>query len=441
MQVEKTAQIASIYSINNSQIKEGVKKDFGFFETYLDHAGVPYDTEAPTIYHRWCCFSMVGALLGRQAFLPFGHSCLFPNQYIMLMGSPGARKGTALNIARGLLRGAGYGRFAPDKCSKERFLMEMKQYDDEDPIQAEDLEVLTLDEPAEIYVMSGEFTDFMGPNNMEFVTMLTNLWDNLSEYKQPKIQGKSVTVHKPTVNIVGGNTQQGFALAFPPESLGNGFLSRMILVHGEPTDNKITWPKPADELVGAFLVEHLKLVKEKIKGAFTITEEARRIGDRIYKECPPIDDHRFKHYATRRFIHVIKLAMILAATDLTMEIGTEHLLKANTLLHFTENNMPKALGEFGKNKFAEVTNTIMNILTAATRPVDLKTLFRAVATDLTKITELGDIMKNLTHAGKVQVMSIAGKQGYMPLIEKKLEWDDNLIMPEWLTDKERGWIG
>lgn len=431
MNIEKPPKTASIESNRIS-----VNRDSEFIEMYLEYAGVG-ESEAPTIFHRWTCFSMIGALLGRQAYLPFGHSNIYPNQYIMLMGDPGVRKSTAINIAKGLLRESGYSRFGPDKSSKEQFLAEMKQYDDSDSIAAEDLEALTLDEPSEVYVVAGEFTDFIGPNNMEFVTLLTNLWDCPEEYKNPKRTAKNVMVHQPTVSILGGNTQQGFALAFPPEALGNGFMSRLIMVHGDSTGIMIPWPKPADAMLGASLANHLSEIKAKVKGEFTKGKGVDELGARMYKECVPVDDHRFKHYATRRFTHLLKNAMILAAADLTTEIQVEHLLKANTLLAYTETKMPKALGEFGKSKYSETANTILGILNKAIRPVSLNELWKRVANDLTKISELGDIMKNLHHAGKVQLTNIAGKQGYMPLHEEKATWASDLILPEWLTEDER----
>lgn len=431
--LEKTAH-KGLESV--SQIQSSSQSDF--FSLYLDYAGVG-NSEAPTIYHRWSCISMIGALLGRQAYLPFGHSNIYPNQYIMLMGSPGARKSTAINIAKSLIREAGYTRFGPDKSSKEQFLSEMKQYDDNDSsIMIEDLEALELDAPSEVYVVAGEFTDFMGQNNMDFVTLLTNLWDCPDEYKNPKRTAKSVNVDRPTVNIIGGNTPQGFALAFPPESMGNGFMSRLILVHGEPTGQLIPWPEASDLLVKTSLASHLKDIKANITGAFTKGKGVDALGSRIYKEAVPVDDNRFIPYGTRRFTHLLKIAMCIAASDLRTEICCDDMLKANTLLYYTEVKMPRALGEFGKSKNAEQANTVLQLLAGASKPVALKRIFRAVSTDISKITELADIIKNLELAGKIQrIMNpVTSEAGYMRLYEEAKEWPKELMYKDWLTEEE-----
>lgn len=406
-----------------------------FVSRYMDYVNLD-QSEAPAIFHRWTCLSMLGALLGRNVYLPFGHSKIFPNQYVMLMGSPGARKGTAMNIGKTLAKEAGFTRFAKDKTSKERFLMDMQQTEIDSAMSIEELESINLDDPAETWILSGEFTDFIGQNNMEFITMLTNLWDNLPEYENPKIHGKSVKVHKPTVNLLGGNTPQGFALAFPPEALGNGFLSRVIFVHGESTGKKIAWPEPADDLIMTGLATQLKEMRQKMIGEMSISPDAKKLGERIYKEYVGIEDARFQHYATRRFTHLLKLAIILAAVDLTFRIDVEHILCANTVLAATERHMSKALGEFGKNRNSDIANAIISFLQGATTPKTANDLYKVVATDVKNMTELAEILANLQRAEKIQVISMAGKQGYMPKHKELKHWPYDLLVNDWLTLEE-----
>lgn len=405
-----------------------------FFQEYFEYVGIT-KSEPPASFHRWSAVSMVGALLGRQCYLPFGHSHIYPNQYIMIMGSPGTRKSSAINIATKLLRLTGYKRFSSDRTSKERFLMDMSPITDSTDL--DDILDLTADEPSETYVAIGEFTDFIGQGNMEFVTMLTNLWDCPSSYTNPKIHGKSVEVNKPVVNILGGNTAQGFTLAFPPEALGNGFLSRLIFVHGEPTGRKITFPKPPDLVVEASLVERMKEIKKKIKGEFSVSVEAEAIFDKIYTEAVEIDDNRFKHYGTRRLTHLIKLCMCIAATELRMVIEVEDVLKANALLYHTERKMPKALGEFGKSRYSDISNTILDILSQTKKPLNANEIFKLVSQDIGKMVECVEVIKNLQHADKIQLTTILGKTGYMPKHNQLKEWDAELINENWLLQEEK----
>lgn len=408
-----------------------------FVTRYMDYVNID-QSEAPANYHRWTCLSIMGAYMGRQIWLPFGHSKIYPNQYILLMGSPGTRKGTAMGIGKALIKAAGYTRFAKDKTSKERFLMDLKEHDIDATQELEELEDLVFGQPAESYIMSGEFTDFIGQGNMEFITMLTNLWDNLDEYENPKIHGKSVKVSAPTINLFGGNTVAGFALAFPPEALGNGFLSRVLLVHGDPTGVKIAWPEPADEIQLVELAAHMREVRDKVKGEIKIANAARTIGKEIYEFYTPGEDSRFAHYGTRRFTHLLKISMLLATFDMRTEILEIDLIRANTVLVNTERKMPQALGEYGKNKHSEAAGIILDYLGRSTLPKTYNEIFKAcsLSTHFSKQTEGLEIMNSLKLSDKIQTVNIAGKAGYVRVFAPVKNWPDKLLAPDWLHIEE-----
>lgn len=404
-----------------------------FFSLYLDYVGA---SESPTIYHRWSLISVVGALLGRQVWIPFGHQLIYPNQYVLLMGTAGTRKSSALDIAKTLLKESGYEKFAPAKTSKERLLVEMQSMS-EIFDESEGLESLVLEAPSEIFVCKGEFIDFLGINDTGFMNLLTDLWDNLNEYDNPKITRKSVRVYKPTISILGGATPQSIALAIPPEQLEMGFTSRLLFIFSEPTGKKITFPARPCSVQKASLVEKLKRIKENIRGEIHYSEESMPFLDRIYKEFHPIDDSRFSKYSARRFTHLLKLALILTVMEERLVITKNDLIKANTILHAAELKMPKALGEFGKSRYSNVSNMIIECLNHSSKPVTISELWKLVAKDLTKVNELGEIIKNLQHAGKIQVVTTKEKQGYMTKASEVKSWSSDLIDEDFLRFDER----
>ena len=402
-----------------------------FFDEYFKYVG---DSEAPKSFHRWCALSTLSAMVGREVFLPFGHKPIYPNQYILLMGAPGTRKSSAIGIARTVLEKASYRTFAKERTSKERFFMDMARRPE---IEDMDLESLVLDAPSEVMIANGEFLDFIGQGNMDFLTALTNLWDNLSRYEHPKLHGKSVVIEKPTINILGGATVKGLGMAVPPEALGTGILSRLLLIHSEMTDTKITFPEPVEEDAADQIVETLMKIRKDLKGAITRTKDAEQILDRMYRTYPGIDDGRFADYAARRFIHLLKVTMLIALSNGRTQLTAEDALVANTVLHAAETRMPKGLGEFGKSKFSDVSNTIMNLLGATHKPLSHSELWKEVAKDLSDVKDLGTVMKNLITSEKVQVITVKGKQGYMPLHRENKKWADDLLLPDYLTDEER----
>jgi hypothetical protein len=78
------------------------------------------DTESPRIFHIWSAVFAMSAALGRRSWLPFGTFDIFPNQYVLLVGTPGTRKSTAANLSKKLLKNSTGTRFAPSDTGGQR---------------------------------------------------------------------------------------------------------------------------------------------------------------------------------------------------------------------------------------------------------------------------------------------------------------------------------
>jgi hypothetical protein len=137
-----------------------------------------------------------------------------------------------------------------------------------------------------------------------------------------------------------------------------------------------------------------------------------------------MDDGRFSKYA-RRYTHLLKLCLIHTVLEEEWKLQKMIALRV-THTHAAE-RMPKALGEFGKSKYSNVSNMIIEHLAHAHKPVTMTELWKLVAKDLSKVAELGDIMKNLTHSEKVQVVTLKDKQGYLLKHQESKSWASRLI--------------
>lgn len=408
-----------------------------FFEAYFSYIG---KSEAPTNYHRWTAISFVGTLLGRSVRLPFGHGHIYPNQYIMLAGTPGTRKGSALKIGKGLIESIGYKHIAPNKAAKEAFWDWMagqnKQVDEELGLEF-DMDIDPDPAPTEAYVAHDEFLDFIGVGDDSFVTNLTNLWDNLPKFENPKTRGASIIIYKPTVNILSGMTPSGISEAFRSIAMGGGFFSRMLFIYSKPTDTKITFPDPPNIKLGNELRGHMLAIHE-LEGEIQLTDNVKVLMDKIYNSCPGMEDPRFQHYIQRRFTHFMKLITILSAMRLSLTPTINDCIYANTILYAAELNMPKALGEYGKSKFADVSNTIIQVLNTAEEALTPKKIWKAVDRDLNKFADLAEILSGLEQADRIQKITLpGGKIGFLPNNTVEHKWPEELIDFELLKEDER----
>lgn len=421
------------------------------FDLYFDYVK---DTEPPVIFHRWSLLSSLGAMLGRQVWIPFGSFRIFPNQYVMLIAEPGARKSTAIKTARKLLSKAGYDKFAAEKTSKEKFLLDLEGVEESSDTQVSEklvmenlLGTVLGAEPRETYIVADEFNDFMRCGDLEFHSMLGALWDwddESTAYKQRLKNSRSVSIFQPTINLLGGNTHTNFAEMFPPAAIGQGFISRLILVFSEPSGKKIAFPEPPSPEREQTLIRALQRIKSKMNGPMQLSGKAKEVLTVLYNTFDGLPDARLGSYSTRRYTHLMKLCILCAAARLSMAIELEDVVLANTILSYTEHFMPKALGEFGKAKNADVQQMILNYLTANVTkgPVGLSDLYGQVSSNLDRQEDLVRIMAGLQTAKKVQYIvnkNTPGGGGYL-IVRKMISSQQLYVNMELLKEYEHAKI-
>lgn len=378
-------------------------------------------TESPIIYHDWAILTNLGAMLSRNVWLQFGAEQIYPNLYTVLLGPAAGRKSSAINFARKFLELTGFKQFAKDKSSKEKFLSDLARgfgvkqtvgNTEVEALLAAGEDELDLASPASnVLISAGELLDFLGPGDLQFITLLTNLWDNLPKYEQPKLTGQDVKILKPTVSLLGGATSTSFASTFPPEIIGGGMMSRLLIIKGDGRRQALTIPPPPDMELMQILLE-LFIEMRKLKGPITYTDEAFEVVDRIYKAEHPLSHTRFETFVGRRHIQLHKLCMILACTELSNVITEDMVIYANTLLHDVEQSMQAALGEFGLSEINNKANSLLRILQVV--PSDVAQLWHAVAGDFKSKAEFQDVLVKLKSSGRIDVAATTGKWYIVP---------------------------
>lgn len=420
---------------------DGKKDDV--FEKYLAYTA---ETEPPTIYHRWCYLASLGALIGRKAWIVQGHGRIFPTLYLMLLGEPATRKSTSIKMSKKLVSAAGYSSFSGDKTTKEKFLEDLEGVTEDitdakgkakyDAVTAEALWGSSSEgEPREVFIVADEFNDFTSPGNTDFYTTLGNLWDwddpNLP-YSSRLKNSKSISIYQPTISLLSGNTPELFAKAFPPESIGSGFLSRLLLIYGERSKRKITFPPPPDSILQNFLVNFLHRLHTTEAGEVSLSPGAREVLDDIYQNGDdPVQDIRFKGYNNRRFTHLLRICLIIAVSKFKNEISADDVIQANTILSHAEILMPKALGEFGKNKNSDIADKVMNVIDKSFKPISIREIWRDIGgvSVLPKMADLSDMLQGMLAADKVQMVnSPTTGNGFLPKkvpkkLPKHVDWD------------------
>lgn len=392
------------------------------------YLGLVDDTESPILYHRWCFITAVAAMLARRTKFRMATGDIYPNMYTVLMGPPGARKSTAIRKVSELVKAAGYTHIASGKTSPEQFLVDLGVGFDTVALQSTDFtELPTFDiaAPASLsshcLIRAPELQTFLGQSNLTFISLLTDLWDNPADYPY-RIKTGYALISNPTVSLLGGATQTTFKKIFPVEILGQGQLSRLILVHGAGVRKKVFDPKPADAAVEKSIIEILTVINSgvAVPPELAYTEAAYAFSKLLYETGESeIQDVRFQYYISRRYDHYVKVAMVIAVLNAHDMIELEDCLLANTILTYTEKFMPVALGEFGLDAASEKTEQLYHIVQQHPNGLTLEDLMTASLSIFHGSTgELASHLTRLKVAKRIDRLDIGGVIYYIPIIRE-----------------------
>lgn len=430
-------------------------------DDYLEYTK---NTEPPRVFHRWCLLTSIGALLGRNTFIHHGHYKVYPNLYSQLIGESGTRKSSAIKLCKRLVSASGYINFAADKTSKEKFLGDLAggSFLEDSSLEGggssrgrgrskqPDLDITQQNlwgeenekEPKEVFIVADEFNEFAGSSNYELHTTLGNLWDWDDENAPffSSFKSGSVKIWQPTVSLLTGNTQEGFSRAFPPDTVGQGFLSRMLLIYGTKSDRRIAFPPVPNISDTSRIVTTLMRIRGKnARGGIELTPEAYSLLSEIYTNWKDLSDIRLTSYSTRRFTQLLKLCLIITCARFLEEITADVVVYANTILSAAEINMPRALGEFGKAKNSDITNRLITFLERSSKPQSITEIWRAVGHgNLGKTAELAELINGLKIADKVQYVEAGPSSGY--LAKRVVNRNEKYVNWSLLTPEEREYI-
>lgn len=412
-----------------------------FLQTYMDYTE---NTESPKLYHVWSGLSAISAALGRRVFCnQLGK--VYGNQFIWLVGPPAVKKSTAINIAGRLLDSSTKVRLAPDDTGGQRQglikallgkvdediegIFEEAQSADVGPSLAalldekketalERLGQLEIDmrDRHSLYARASELSSFIGTNQGDLLTFLIKMWDGDSYTYQ--LRDTELVLADGLMSIIGGTTPTNISTGIPAAAMGQGFMSRVILVHADTKYKRIPWPHLSLENE-QYLLECLSGVYNLLDGEMTFSKQAKDAVAAIYMEYHvEINDPRFLHYIDRRQQHVIKISMALAASNHRMEIHLGDVQIAHQILCVTEKGMPDALGEYGLSPLSATKQKLTEFLAQTTDAIPAKILWQIYQKDL-KRPDFVSILGDLTNSGKIMLVNTLDGPAYVAKAGKK----------------------
>ena len=358
--------------------------------------------ESPNNYHIWSGLSAISATLRRQVFIDMGHFTVYPNMYVVLVGPAGkCRKTVAINCATRLVSNLNDEdiKISADSITREALIGALK-----DSTSSVDLND-SIYTHSSLTVISKELSVFLGSNNPNLLSLLTDLYDcpDLWVYKT-KGQGTD-TLHGVWLNLLGASTPDWLVGSIPLSAIGGGFTSRVMFVVEDAVRHKTALPKITKEelKIKEDLIAGLERMSN-LRGEFILNEEAIQFFTNWYlNENIKIEDPRFSGYAERKHIHLLKVALLLSISRGSTQIVSDIDIKgALELINNIEPNMIKAFGSVGRNPSAQDIGFIIDCIQKVGK-ISREDLINIAWKDV-NTTEFERLMETIKEMGNVVEM-------------------------------------
>lgn len=394
-----------------------------FLSTYLRYQ---HHTESPKVHHMWSALACVSAALGRRFKLPFGNTYIYPNVYTILIGAPATRKSTAIRLAREMLARSTRVKFcATDTAGQKQGLLsslsEEVSFDDDEQevvhrknrsLDTADFAHSWLDQEVAgynaadegtLFACASEFALFVGTNNAPMIACLSELWDCIPEYKY-KLRKSEMTVREPTLQLLAATTPSQLVQCLPPNVFSQGLMSRIIMVYGESDGTRIPFPMPGSTEDKDYIEDVFGHCFSMAISDCILSPGAREALDEIYMSSTVQDalvDPRLQYYRDRRHDHLIKLLLLLVASDKRIEATATDVRMAHAILAQTETTMSDALGEYGVSQENVLRQRVLDFMQSQKRPMAFGYIFDRMSHDCSKRSVLASTLDDLVTSGKI----------------------------------------
>jgi len=143
-------------------------------------------SESPLSYHTWAGVFCLASALQRKVYMQWGHTTIYPNQYIILVGPSGrARKGEAITTARSLIEELNIPLISDDN-SPEAVILDMKR----STTNFTDAISGAVRLQSAVSCFAEELAVFTGYQNSAFLAYLTQWYDSRDKWvRRTKHQG------------------------------------------------------------------------------------------------------------------------------------------------------------------------------------------------------------------------------------------------------------
>jgi len=334
------------------QLAQNASSDW--IEGFLDYTN---NIPSPKIFRLWAAISAVAGALERRVWVVSAGEPLYPNLYVLLVGHPGSGKTQAIKHTNSLWYSCRDLYVAPHDVTKAALIDKLASATRKTVIKES-----SIVEYNSLQVAADEFGVFLPSHDTDFLSTLNRIFDNPPQHQQSRrgLGDKQIDIINPQLNIIAGTQPSYLANLLPEEAWGQGFMSRVIMIHSSSRVRvNLFGTKELDKKKFHFLSAKLSSMT-KLYGQVSWEYKAASTAQRWLDDgCPPEPEHsKLEHYNARRMQHVIKLSMVSAASGGRSQISLEDYTRAQGWLLETELSMPEIFREMVQRSDIQVIDEL-----------------------------------------------------------------------------------
>ena len=291
----------------------------GYVSNLLDHTA---EFESPTSFWKWSAYVTIAAILRNNVWKPDGDGRLYPNIYVLFLAGSGSRKERPVTTCESLVK----------KVSNTKVIAGRSS------IQALVDEIAQGETSKTGVVIEGGSAVFLAPemaaglvSDPAAIDTLTDIYSSKDEGYDILLRGRGKTKLKNIVfSMVGASNEAMLKELYTDKAIQGGLLARTFLVVPDEFRKANPLTKVVDSSKSkATLLASLRDIA-KLKGAFHFSEGADSEYSEWYADFRESYRKKIDESGVMGRLHtgVMKLAMILAADELSMVIERWHIEEA-----------------------------------------------------------------------------------------------------------------
>src|SRR5882672_725201 len=282
----------------------GLRRLNSWIEAFVEYTA---DLESPEIFRRWTAIATIGATLEQKV---WAHTTdkIYPNMYTFIVGHPGVGKSRTISAARRLCEAIEGYPIGPQSVSKASLVDALKK----SRRSVTNVALGISEEYNSMILFSDDWQVTMSEWNKELIAGLTTFYDVIASYSEMKRTKEiDIKIKAPQLNILAGSTPSQLMTTMPEGSWEQGFTSRAMFIFSDDRHiNETAFGRkeknPEDLIHDLHVISSLWGQLGNAENFIAQVDNWRRAG------MPPVPNHpRLLHYNSRRFVHLLKLCIIV----------------------------------------------------------------------------------------------------------------------------------